>query len=238
MSREICGNSSTASRHRADRNGPGRTSVCVTCWTTAKIETAIRSRTPPFRPSSKRESSPGNQQVVRVDREELPRPRRTDRRVVDAVREQLPRSTQSCSRITAKDFFPPNSSTESPTRAGQPARSSRPIPIRSIRSIWRKVTAVKPNRSEAFLAAGVPWRDPVEPASRTGAAGEGRRSLLEEMGYAISPDHPGRTGHDALSKGASRITFRPKRGRSSMFRARATPRSRSLPWPFVVTPPD
>ena len=27
---------------------------------------------------------------------------------------------------------------------------------------WRGVTVVKPNRAEAFLAAGVPWRDPDE----------------------------------------------------------------------------
>src|SRR5207253_1074412 len=25
---------------------------------------------------------------------------------------------------------------------------------------WRGMTVVKPNRSEAFLAAGIPWRDP------------------------------------------------------------------------------
>ena len=30
---------------------------------------------------------------------------------------------------------------------------------------WAKVTAVKPNRAEAFLAAGIPWSDPTEPVS-------------------------------------------------------------------------
>ena len=28
------------------------------------------------------------------------------------------------------------------------------------------MTAVKPNRTEAFLAAGVPWEDPVDPADQ------------------------------------------------------------------------
>ncbi len=27
---------------------------------------------------------------------------------------------------------------------------------------WKNVTAIKPNRSEAFLAAGVPWSDPAD----------------------------------------------------------------------------
>jgi D-beta-D-heptose 7-phosphate kinase/D-beta-D-heptose 1-phosphate adenosyltransferase len=30
---------------------------------------------------------------------------------------------------------------------------------------WKNVTAVKPNRNEAFIAAGIPWSDPVEPPS-------------------------------------------------------------------------
>jgi D-beta-D-heptose 7-phosphate kinase/D-beta-D-heptose 1-phosphate adenosyltransferase len=31
---------------------------------------------------------------------------------------------------------------------------------------WNNVTAVKPNRNEAFLAAGLPWSDPVDPPGK------------------------------------------------------------------------
>ena len=31
---------------------------------------------------------------------------------------------------------------------------------------WKNVTAVKPNRNEAFLAAGLPWSDPVDPPDK------------------------------------------------------------------------
>jgi rfaE bifunctional protein kinase chain/domain len=31
---------------------------------------------------------------------------------------------------------------------------------------WKKLTAVKPNRHEALLAAGLPWSDPVEPPGK------------------------------------------------------------------------
>ncbi len=46
--------------------------------------------------------------------------------------------------------------------------------------VWKNVTAVKPNRSEAFLAAGVPWSDPVEPASDDQALLSTGRALLEK----------------------------------------------------------
>jgi D-beta-D-heptose 7-phosphate kinase/D-beta-D-heptose 1-phosphate adenosyltransferase len=40
------------------------------------------------------------------------------------------------------------------------------------------MTAVKPNRNEAFLAAGVPWSDPVEPAYKDEALLKAGETLL------------------------------------------------------------
>ena len=45
---------------------------------------------------------------------------------------------------------------------------------------WKNVTAVKPNRNEAFLAAGVPWSDPIDPATRTQALLKVGDALLEK----------------------------------------------------------
>ena len=51
-----------------------------------------------------------------------------------------------------------------------------PHPHTSIR--WRGATAIKPNRMEAFLAAGLPPSEPVEPALQDGALlGAGKRLL-------------------------------------------------------------
>jgi rfaE bifunctional protein kinase chain/domain len=52
-----------------------------------------------------------------------------------------------------------------------------PHPHTSI--VWRGATAVKPNRLEAFLAAGLPPSDPVTPVLSDAALGEAGRRLLE-----------------------------------------------------------
>ncbi|MEI6351967.1 MAG: D-glycero-beta-D-manno-heptose-7-phosphate kinase [Verrucomicrobiota bacterium] len=44
---------------------------------------------------------------------------------------------------------------------------------------WNGVTAIKPNRSEAFATAGIPLSDPVEPATADTALAEVGRTLLE-----------------------------------------------------------
>ena len=51
------------------------------------------------------------------------------------------------------------------------------------------MTAVKPNRSEAFLAAGVPWSDPIDPAMDDAALLEAGAKLLANVGHADAADH-------------------------------------------------
>jgi D-beta-D-heptose 7-phosphate kinase/D-beta-D-heptose 1-phosphate adenosyltransferase len=45
---------------------------------------------------------------------------------------------------------------------------------------WHDVTSVTPNRGEAFRSAGVPWSDPIEPATQDRALLEVGQLLLEK----------------------------------------------------------
>ena len=47
---------------------------------------------------------------------------------------------------------------------------------------WNGVSAIKPNRSEAFAAAGLPQTDPVEPATADTALLQAGQALLERWG--------------------------------------------------------
>jgi rfaE bifunctional protein kinase chain/domain len=101
-----------------------------------------------------------HQQVVRVDREKIIKPTTAQiTRVVAAVKKKLPNIDAIIFEDYGKGFL---------TRelVGQVAREARvakkivtadPNPNNLID--WSGMTAVKPNRAEAFLAAGVPDRD-------------------------------------------------------------------------------
>jgi D-beta-D-heptose 7-phosphate kinase/D-beta-D-heptose 1-phosphate adenosyltransferase len=51
--------------------------------------------------------------------------------------------------------------------------------------VWRNITGVTPNRSEAFRAAGVPWTDPVDPPLKDEALLKVGRRLLERLNCAL-----------------------------------------------------
>jgi D-beta-D-heptose 7-phosphate kinase/D-beta-D-heptose 1-phosphate adenosyltransferase len=103
------------------------------------------------------------QQVVRVDREQFVRPSpRQIAKVVSAVRKNLPETDAIIFEDYGKGFL----ATELVSQIAHDARSAGrivaadPNPRHSVD--WRGVTVVKPNRAEAFLAAGIPWREPDE----------------------------------------------------------------------------
>src|SRR3954451_11264781 len=108
-----------------------------------------------------------NQQIVRVDREQLrsPTPAQVSR-IVSNVRRRLPKLDAVIFEDYGKGFL----TADLVARISADALSAGkvvtgdPNPHHPID--WEKVTAVKPNRHEAFLAAGLPWSDPVEPASK------------------------------------------------------------------------
>jgi len=102
-----------------------------------------------------------HQQVVRVDREQFTSPSaRQINKVVAAIRKNIPKTDAIIFEDYGKGFL----TTELVSQIARNARSAGkivavdPSPRQLID--WRGVTVVKPNRAEAFLAAGVPWREP------------------------------------------------------------------------------
>jgi D-glycero-beta-D-manno-heptose-7-phosphate kinase len=102
-----------------------------------------------------------HQQVVRVDREKNVSPSAAQiTKVVAAVQSSI-RQTDA---IIFEDYGKGFLTTELVSQIARDARKENkivaadPNPRHSVD--WRGVTVVKPNRAEAFLAAGVAWRDP------------------------------------------------------------------------------
>src|SRR5204862_7059419 len=102
-----------------------------------------------------------NQQVVRVDREQFTGPSaRQIREVVAAVQKNIPEIDAIIFEDYGKGFL----STELVSQIADAARSAGkivaadPNPRNLVE--WRGVTVIKPNRAEAFLAAGIPAGDP------------------------------------------------------------------------------
>lgn len=123
------------------------------------------------------------QQVVRVDREQIraSAPEQTAR-AVENVRKQLDGADAIIFEDYGKGFLSSDLAEQVSDMAGGTGKivTSDPNPRHPIR--WDKVTAVKPNRSEAFLAAGVPLSDPVEPASEDKALLDVGALLLKKWG--------------------------------------------------------
>jgi len=104
-----------------------------------------------------------HQQVVRVDREKFAIPSKAHiANAVAAVRESL----KETDAIIFEDYGKGFVTTELVGEIVREAAIAKKIvaadtnPRHSVD--WRGVTVVKPNRAEAFLAAGIPWCDPDE----------------------------------------------------------------------------
>jgi D-beta-D-heptose 7-phosphate kinase/D-beta-D-heptose 1-phosphate adenosyltransferase len=102
-----------------------------------------------------------NQQVVRVDREQLRSPAPAD---VSRVVRKLQRDLAKTDAVIFEDYGKGFLSAELVRQISEQAIAAGkivtadPNPQHSVD--WKKLTAVKPNRNEAFLAAGLPWSDP------------------------------------------------------------------------------
>lgn len=104
-----------------------------------------------------------NQQVVRVDREQLrsPAPAQVSR-VVRNLQRALAKTDALIFEDYGKGFLSADlvrQISEQAIAAGKIVTAD-PNPQHAVD--WKKLTAVKPNRNEAFLAAGLRWSDPVE----------------------------------------------------------------------------
>jgi D-glycero-beta-D-manno-heptose-7-phosphate kinase len=121
------------------------------------------------------------QQIVRVDREQVrsPSPAQVGQ-IVASVRRRL----SEIDAIIFEDYGKGFLSAElvgqicSDAIAAGKIVAGDPNPRHPLD--WKNMTAVKPNRSEAFLAAGVPWSDPVDPADKDEALLKAGEALLDK----------------------------------------------------------
>jgi D-glycero-beta-D-manno-heptose-7-phosphate kinase len=128
-----------------------------------RIDTASAVEDPDFPTIVKTRIIARNQQIVRVDREQLQSPSPAQvTRIARDVRRRLAKTDAIIFEDYGKGFL----SAELVRKICDDARAAGkivtgdPNPHHPIE--WQNVTAVKPNRNEAFLAAGLPWTDPVE----------------------------------------------------------------------------
>lgn len=123
------------------------------------------------------------QQVVRVDRERMSQPTPAHiAQVIDSVRTQLPHLDAIVFEDYGKGFLRAEMVEQVSQLAHEAGKivTADPNPRHPI--AWKNVTTVKPNRTEAFLAAGVPHSDPVEPASEDAALHAVGAALLQLWG--------------------------------------------------------
>jgi D-glycero-beta-D-manno-heptose-7-phosphate kinase len=129
-----------------------------------KIATDLVLEDPAFRTIVKTRIIARNQQVVRVDREEVRGPSAQQvAQVTGQLREILPSLDAFIFEDYGKGFLNAQlvrQISEDLRTAGKIATAD-PNPHHQVD--WGKVTAVKPNRSEALQAAGIPVTDPVDP---------------------------------------------------------------------------
>ena len=130
------------------------------------IDTADAIQDPDFPTIVKTRIIARNQQVVRVDREQIRSPSPAlVAQIVETARKRLPQIDAVIFEDYGKGFltFELVRQISDDAMAAGKIVSGDPNPHHPVP--WKNITAIKPNRSEAFLAAGVPWSDPVEPAS-------------------------------------------------------------------------
>ena len=122
-----------------------------------------------------------HQQVVRVDREKILIPSSAHiAMTVAAVRDSL----KGTDAIIFEDYGKGFVTTELVAQIAREAAAAGkivaadPNPRHSVD--WRGVTVVKPNRAEAFLAAGIPWRDADETPTKDTDLEHAGKALLKK----------------------------------------------------------
>ncbi|HMJ05018.1 MAG TPA: PfkB family carbohydrate kinase, partial [Chthoniobacterales bacterium] len=129
-----------------------------------QIEAADLIEDPDFATIVKTRIIARQQQVVRVDREQIRTPSfEQAKRVTESVRKLLPQVDALILEDYGKGFLGAELVTELCRMAHAAGKIVTVDPNPRHPIAWRNVTAVKPNRAEAFLAAGITWSDPTEP---------------------------------------------------------------------------
>jgi D-glycero-beta-D-manno-heptose-7-phosphate kinase len=128
------------------------------------IETGLVLEDPDFRTIVKTRIIARHQQVVRVDREEIRAPAEKQvAQISDDLRKVLPALDGFIFEDYGKGFLDSGlvRQISADLSAAGKIATADPNPQHEVN--WGKVTAVKPNRSEALQAAGFPVTDPVDP---------------------------------------------------------------------------
>ena len=144
-----------------------------------------------------------HQQVVRVDREQ---PRSPSPAQIDALVKAIERRIDNLDAIIFEDYGKGFLDADLVRRITEIARRVGKIvtvdPNPRHPTDWHNVTAVKPNRAEAFLAAGIPARDAIEPASSDQALLEVGEILLQKWATELLLITLGEQGMMLFQRGA------------------------------------
>ena len=121
------------------------------------------------------------QQVVRVDREKIVAPTAEQiGSVVEAIRATLPEIDAIIFEDYGKGFLAPElvSRIVSLAREQRKVVAADPNPRHDIS--WQGLSVIKPNRSEAFHAAGIPWTEPTDSVADDEALQKVGTTLMEK----------------------------------------------------------
>jgi D-beta-D-heptose 7-phosphate kinase/D-beta-D-heptose 1-phosphate adenosyltransferase len=146
-----------------------------------KIDTSSAIEDESFRTIVKTRIIALHQQVVRVDREKIVTPSKAQiAKVVDAVRDSLKETDAIIFEDYGKGFVTSELVTQIAREAANAGKivAADPNPRHSVD--WRGVTIVKPNRAEAFLAAGIPWRETEEAPAKDADLERAGEALLKK----------------------------------------------------------
>jgi D-beta-D-heptose 7-phosphate kinase/D-beta-D-heptose 1-phosphate adenosyltransferase len=122
-----------------------------------------------------------HQQVVRVDREKIVTPSKAHvAQAVAAVRESIKETDAIIFEDYGKGFLTTDLVAQIAHAAAAEGKivAADPNPRHSVD--WRGVTVVKPNRAEAFLAAGIPWCESDENPTKDNDLKRAGETLLKK----------------------------------------------------------
>jgi rfaE bifunctional protein kinase chain/domain len=144
------------------------------------IETALVVEDPTFRTIVKTRIVARHQQVVRVDREHFREPTAAQ---IETIAINLRRILPQLDAVIFEDYGKGFLSVELVRQLSADVAAAKKIATADPNSrqamAWRKINAVKPNRSEALLAAGLPPTDPIDPPTKDAALLEAGARLLD-----------------------------------------------------------
>ncbi|PYI89897.1 MAG: hypothetical protein DMF03_06450 [Verrucomicrobia bacterium] len=121
------------------------------------------------------------QQVVRVDREKIVAPTAEQiGSVVEAIRATLPEIDAIIFEDYGKGFLAPELVSRIVSLAHEQRKvvAADPNPRHDIS--WQGLSVIKPNRSEAFHAAGIPWTEPTDSVADDEALQKVGTTLMEK----------------------------------------------------------